>query len=119
MATLGREIERSEKIMAKYNCSAIGRCMMMLKQDIKDALQGKVEGKAASKEECDNVILNTFDAAVFHVLDMATGSRAMERIMESHGCKLDAELLQEYMVTYEEEERKHNNYKYEGNKNDN
>ncbi len=104
--------------MAKYNCPVIGRYMMMLKQDIKDALQGKVEGKSASKEECDNVILNTFDAAVFHALDMATGSRAMRRILESHGCKLDAVLLQEYMVAYEEEERKGNDYKYEGEEND-
>ena len=108
--------------MAKYNCSTMGQYMMMLKEDIKEALQGRVEGEAASKEECDRVILNTFDAAVYHVQELATGSRALNRIMENHGCKLDAELLQEYIatyiVTYEEEKRKYNDYKYEVKRND-
>lgn len=104
--------------MAKYNCSTMGKYMMLLKEDIKEALQGRVKGEAASKEECDRVILNTFDAAVYHLQDALAGSRALSRVMENHGCKPNAELMQEYIVAHEEEKRKCNDYKYEGEEND-
>lgn len=105
--------------MAKYNCSTMGNYMMLLKKDIKEALQGRVEGAPASKEECDKVILSAFDEAVYRLQDMLAHGRAMERVAVNHGCKFDAELLREYMAVYEEEERKYNDYKYEGKEYDN
>lgn len=104
--------------MAKYNRSTMGSYLMMLKEDIKEALQGKVEGAPASKEECDKVILSAFDQAAYHLHEFATGNRTLNRIMENHGCKRDVELFQEYIVVYEEERCKYNDYKYEGEEDD-
>ncbi len=104
--------------MAKYNRSTMGSYLRMLKEDIKEALQGKVEGAPASKEECDKVILSAFDEAAYHLHELAASNRALNRIMEDHGCKLDAELFQEYIVAREEERYKYNDYKHEGEEDD-
>lgn len=104
--------------MAKYNCSTIGKYMMMMKEDIKEALQGRVEGEAASKKECDKLILDSFDEAVFQLQEALVASRTLERVAHNHGALPNNETFQEYMKVYGEERLKYNDYKYEGEEND-
>lgn len=104
--------------MAKYNCSTIGKYMMMIKEDVKDALQGRVEGETASKEECDKLILDSFDEAVFQLQEALVAGRTLERVAHNHGVLPNNETFQEYMKVYGEERLKYNDYKYEGEEND-
>jgi hypothetical protein len=104
--------------MAKYNCSTMGKYMMMLKEDIKEALQGRVEGEAASKEECDKLILDSFDEAVYQLQEALAAGRTLERVAHNHGVLLNHEMFQEYSKVREEERLKYNDYKYEGKEND-
>lgn len=105
--------------MAKYNCSTMGKYMMLLKADIKAALQGKVEGAPASKEECDKLILDSFDEAVFQLQEALAAGRTLERVAHNHGVLVGGEMFQEYSKVREEERLKYNDYKYEGEENDN
>ncbi len=104
--------------MAKYNCSTIGKYMMMIKEDIKEALQGRVEGEAASKEECDKLILDSFDEAVFQLQEALVAGRTLERVAHNHGVLPNNETFQEYIKVYGEERLKYNDYEYEGEEND-
>ena len=104
--------------MAKYSCSTMGKYMMMLKEDIKEALKGRVEGEAASKEECDKLILDSFDEAVYQIQEALAVSRTLERVAHNHGVLPNNEMFQEYIKVYEEERLKYNDYKYEGEEND-
>jgi len=88
------------------------------KEHIKAALNGKViiYGKngekllvPATKEMCDDVILQTYDRAVFQALDSMTHGRVLNQILEKHGIK-SSEILLEYMTELFKENKKYNDY---------
>lgn len=88
------------------------------KEHIKAALNGKViiYGKngekllvSATKEMCDDVILQAYDRAVFQALDSMTHGRVLNQILEKHGIK-SSEILLEYMTELFKENKKYNDY---------
>lgn len=112
--------------MAKYNCSTFGEYANLLKKDIKAALRGKIRiptdmeefdygfrEEDASKEECEKIILDSFDEIVHHALQALDSGRALSRMLEDNGIKQNGENFAKYRQYVEEEHHRFNTYEFE------
>ena len=95
--------------MAKYNCDTFGQYANLLKQDIKAAMRGKIRNPAdveeyecgfvevdAPKDECEKIILKSFDEIVDQALKAMVFTRALERLLEENGVEYTKETQSRY-----------------------
>ena len=95
--------------MAKYNCSSFGQYANLLKKDIKAAMRGKIRNPAdveececgfvevdAPKDECEKIILKSFDEIVDQALKAMVFTRALERLLEENGVEYTKETQSRY-----------------------
>lgn len=105
--------------MARYYCTTIEEYMALLKHDIKEALDGRVEGEAAGKEDCTKMILSTFDEVVYHLFDALASANAIDKVVTDNKVEMNVEKFNEYNKIMCEEKAKYGKYyKYEGGDDD-
>ena len=103
--------------MGEYGCGiTLSQSFMYDKERIKKALAGQLmcdeteDGFVyadASKEECDKYIIDAFDNAVHHALQLAHAGRAYDKILENHKIKRNSvEFMKAMMATTEDSDYK-------------
>lgn len=118
--------------MSKYGSGlTFGKICMMEKEQIKQALRGKLlcgetekgfEYAPASQEKCEKFILHAYDNVVYHALQSLDHGRAQERLLKEEGIdllkileKVGMPRYTQYMMEASEE---FDDYRYEGDDED-
>lgn len=89
--------------MARYTCTTIQDYLQMLRKDVDAALNGSIKGAAASKAECDAMVLEIFDELAYQLHTTFNGTRMLGSIAKHHGYVINKDTIEEYMRIRQQE----------------